>query len=177
MAFGSLILTSGHVFALSEKQVDLYAKQVVLRFAVASDVHYGQPETNYQLMLDQVIKQINIEHQKAAFHFCVMNGDIIHNDPQFLLPAKQHLSTLDMPFHVTRGNHDMVTLATWQSVFGVDFNYQVDYADTAVILVDSSNEKGEYLSPSLDWLKQKLDANRDKKNILLFVHIPQAKWT
>jgi hypothetical protein len=45
------------------------------------------------------------------------------------------------------------------------------------ILLDSSNEKGEYLSPDLVWLKESLEGLKKQKQVFIFVHIPQAKWT
>ncbi len=35
----------------------------------------------------------------------------------------------------------------------------------------------DYLSPNLTWMEEKLSQSKKQKNIFVFVHIPQAKWT
>ena len=47
---------------------------------MASDVHYGQPDTPFEKMTETVINQINLFHQQSRLDFCVMNGDLIHNE-------------------------------------------------------------------------------------------------
>ena len=49
--------------------------------------------------------------------------------------------------------------------------------NNTILLATTSNEKGDYLSPDLDWLKIRLEANTKAKNVFIFIHIPQAKWT
>jgi hypothetical protein len=106
-----------------------------------------------------------------------MNGDIIHNEKQFMPQAKLKLDQFTMPFYVTRGNHDMVSPTFWQEVWGTPLNHQVEVKKSLVLLGDTATEAGKYVSPDLDWLKTQLDAHKKTKNIFLFLHIPQAKWT
>lgn len=47
----------------------------------------------------------------------------------------------------------------------------------AVLLGDTSNEKGEYLPPDLKWMETKLEAHKNLEHTFIFLHIPQAKWT
>jgi hypothetical protein len=53
----------------------------------------------------------------------------------------------------------------------------VHVGKNTLLLADTSNEKGEYLSPDLTWMKTKLEASKGQQNVFIFLHIPQAKWT
>ena len=152
-------------------------KNVALRFVVASDAHYGQPGTAYDAMIEKITTQINTFHKETPLDFCVINGDIIHNEKHLLPLAKQKLDVLDPKYYVTRGNHDMVTADYWQEVWGMPLNHMVEIKENAIILGDTSNEEGKYLSPDLTWLAKQLEANKEKKNVFLFLHIPQKAWT
>jgi 3',5'-cyclic AMP phosphodiesterase CpdA len=176
-SFASAILLGGNIQALSAQDVNALKKKVRLRFAVASDAHYGQPDTPYEAMMDTIIQKINGFHQENPLDFCVMNGDIIHNEKQFMPQAKLKLDQFTMPFYVTRGNHDMVSADYWQEVWGSPLNHQVEVKKSLVLLGDTATEAGKYVSPDLEWLKVQLDAHKNTKNIFLFLHIPQAKWT
>lgn len=151
--------------------------KVVLRFVVASDAHYGQPGTGYDEMIEKITGQINSFHTETPLDFCVINGDIIHDKKDLLPLAKQKIDALQTPYYVTRGNHDMVTADFWNEVWGMPLNHTVIVKDQALILGDTSNEAGKYLSPNLYWLEDQLEANKKRKHVLLFLHIPQKAWT
>ena len=177
ISFASLVLMSGEVKALSATDFIHLKKKVKLRFVVASDSHYGQDKTPFEEYMQRSIQQINQFHQNSKLDFCVVNGDVIHNDKKWLPIAKKELDAFQMPYYVTRGNHDMVTPEFWQEVFNSPLNQVVETKHATLILGDTSNEKGEYLSPDLVWLKTVLDQHADSKPILLFLHIPQKDWT
>lgn len=177
ISFASAILLGGGVQELSALDVFELRKKVKLRFAVASDAHYGQPKTEFDGMIKTCIDQINAFHKQQSLDFCVINGDIIHNEKPLLAMAKQKLDLLTMPYYVTRGNHDMVTPEHWQEVWKMPLNHDVVVKKNAVLLGDTSNEAGKYLSPDLTWMQTKLEAHKNRKNVFIFLHIPQAKWT
>lgn len=177
VSFASLFLLGGCIHPLSAEEVYRLRRKVSLRFVVASDSHYGQPKTDFDGMIEKVIGQINGFHRESPLDFCVFNGDIIHNEKPLLPLAQKQLNKLTMPWYVTRGNHDMVSPAYWQEVWGTPLNHDVTIKQHGIILGDTSNEEGKYLSPDLNWLKQVLDKHRQQKHIFLFLHIPQAKWT
>ncbi len=70
---------------------------VRLRFAVASDGHYGQPNTDYAAFYRNIVAWLNQEHELNGLDFCVFNGDIIHDAPEFLPQAKAALDGLQVP--------------------------------------------------------------------------------
>jgi len=177
ISFASAFLLTGKISNLSAAEVISYRNKVKLRFVVASDIHYGQPNTAYEQMLDTVTKHINLFHGHSPLDFCVMNGDLIHNEKSFMPLVKAKLDGLTMPYFVTRGNHDMVSSDYWNSIWGMPLNHDVLIKKNAILLGDTSNEIGTYESPDINWLSNKLEAHRDKKNCFVFIHIPQAKWT
>jgi len=177
ISLASAFLLTGKWTTLTAAEVMSYRDKVKLRFVVASDAHYGQPGTPYEQMMDTITQQINLFHQQSPLDFCVMNGDLIHNEKSFMPLVKVKLDSLTMPLYVTRGNHDMVSDAYWNEIWGMPLNHDVVVKDNAILLGDTSNEKGLYVSPNLDWLSNKLEQHKNKTHCFIFLHIPQAKWT
>lgn len=177
ISFASAFFMGGGFQSLSAQDVDALKDQVKMRFAVASDAHYGQPNTPYEVMMDTIIEKINLFHGSNPLDFCVMNGDIVHDEKSFLSQAKQKIDGLKVPYFVTRGNHDKCSSDYWEHVWNMPLNHQKVVKNSLVLLGDTSNEQGTYVSPDLAWLEAQLEANKKRKNIFLFLHIPQAKWT
>ena len=177
ISFASAFFMGGGFQSLSSQDVDALKDQVKMRFAVASDAHYGQPNTPYEAMMDTIIEKINLFHGSNPIDFCVMNGDIVHDEKSFLAQAKQKIDGLKVPYFVTRGNHDKCSSDYWEQVWNMPLNHQKVVKNSLVLLGDTSNEQGTYVSPDLAWLEAQLEANKKRKNIFLFLHIPQAKWT
>lgn len=157
---------------------DILSKKnkVIFRFAVASDGHYGQPDTEFDSYFAEFTKQITNFHAKAPLNTCIINGDIIHDEVHLLPLVKQKLDLLPLPYHVTQGNHDKVTPEFWMDTWKVPVNYEAIFKKQVLLMMTTSNIKGEYLSPDLGWLEQKLIQHK-QKNIFLFLHIGQYKWT
>ena len=177
ISFASAFFMGGGFQSISAQDVDALKDQVKMRFAVASDAHYGQPDTPYEAMMDTIIDKINLFHGSNPIDFCVMNGDIVHDEKSFLAQAKQKIDGLKVPYFVTRGNHDKCSSDYWEQVWNMPLNHQKVVKNSLVLLGDTSNEQGTYVSPDLVWLEAQLEANKKRKNIFLFLHIPQAKWT
>lgn len=177
ISFASAFFMGGGFQSISAQDVDALKDQVKMRFAVASDSHYGQPNTPYESMMDTIIDKINLFHGSNPLDFCVMNGDIVHDEKSFLAQAKQKIDGLKVPYFVTRGNHDKCSSDYWEQVWNMPLNHQKVVKNSLVLLGDTSNEQGTYVSPDLAWLEAQLEANKKRKNIFLFLHIPQAKWT
>ncbi|WP_129716654.1 metallophosphoesterase [Pedobacter sp. SYP-B3415] len=151
--------------------------KVKLRFAVASDGHYGQAGTPFDLNFKTFVDHINRAHKDTPFSFCLINGDIIHNDKRLYPAVQQILTGLQPKLYVNQGNHDLVTASEWQQIWGMPVNYDFIFADTAFLVGTTSNEKGEYICPDQAWFKEKLELHKDRKNIFIFIHINPAKLT
>lgn len=152
-------------------------KKTHIRFIVASDGHYGQADTPFDKNHKEFVRWINQEKFQKGLDFLVLNGDLIHNDPNLLYDFKSSLKPLQVPYYVTRGNHDMVGLDVWKSTWGYETNHSFTWGDYAFILADTSNEAGKYLCPDIAWIRQELARYSQSKGIFLFMHITPAKWT
>ena len=177
VSFATAFFAVGGFRKISASTVFENRKNVAIRFVVASDAHYGQAGTAYDEMIEKITTQINSFHAEAPLDFCVINGDIIHNEKKLLPLAKQKLDALHPVYYVTRGNHDMVSADYWNEVWGMPLNHAVVVKNQAIVLGDTSNEEGKYLSPDLTWLAQVLESNKHRKHAFLFLHIPQKAWT
>ncbi len=173
----SLVLLGGSLVKLSPAEAAAIQKKTSLRFVIASDGHYGQPKTEFDSFHETLVRHVTYFHKSNAVDFCVINGDIIHDTKEFLVPAKAALDKLPVQYFVTKGNHDRVSDEYWKDVMGLPVNYETSIKENVILLATTSNEKGDYLSPDLDWLKDHLEANKGKRNVFIFIHIPQAKWT
>lgn len=173
----SLVLAGGSVINIAPAAAAGLSKNAVLRFAIASDGHYGEKGTEFDSYYETLVKQVSAFHKTSELDFCVVNGDIIHDEKDFLIPAKDHLEHLPLKYYVTKGNHDRVSDAYWNEVWGMPVNHDVILKKNTFLLATTSNEKGEYLSPDLKWMQAQLDAHKEQENVFIFIHIPQGKWT
>jgi 3',5'-cyclic-AMP phosphodiesterase len=178
-AISSIALLSGlqPLEAISKSRyLQLTDDGIAFRFAVASDGHYGQAETLFDQYHDEMIGWINKDHRRSPLNFSFFNGDLVHDEVSFFPKVKQKYKQLEMPYYVSRGNHDRCDRQTWLRQWGVDLNYQFNIKDNSFIVLDTSNEKGEFICPDLTWLKGALQKSRPFKNVFVFMHITPKKW-
>ncbi len=154
-------------------------EDVILRFAVCSDGHYGQPNTYYDVYHDDMIKSLNAEKEARGLHFTTINGDLFHNDPKFLPIVKKKWDALNMPYYVSHGNHDMVVPDVWEKVWGMPMSHTFEYGQTGFIIVDTADDMGNYICPpDMNWVKKSLKKFESKKHVFVFMHIPGVKsWS
>jgi 3',5'-cyclic AMP phosphodiesterase CpdA len=172
-----LLLTNGKLLYRSALSLASERNKVKFRFAVASDGHFGQPKTTWENDYTSIVQHINKQHKRHRLKACIINGDVIHNDPAMLPLAKQHLDNLKMPYYVTQGNHDMVNEEVWQKTWNMPFNHSFVVDNQVFLLATTSNEKGEYLCPDLDWMRAQLQKYKDAPNVFIAIHITPVKWT
>lgn len=177
ISLASALLLSGKITDLSAEDVYGLKANVKMRFALASDFHFGQPETPFEESAENVIRQINRFSKSNRLDFCILNGDLIHNEKYLLPIVKQKTDLLEVPYYVVRGNHDRVSAEIWNEVWKMPLNHTFEFKGSAFILADTSNVEGTYVSPDLSWLENKLEHYKSRKNIFLVLHVPQAKWT
>ena len=149
---------------------------LVLRFAMASDGHYGQADTDYETNYNILIENLNADHHDKGLDLVILIGDVFHNDPKFLREVKEKLDELEMPYYVVRGNHDMADDKRWEKIWGYPDNYDFEIGDYAIILASTSDETGEYLCADIEWLWDRLDFYQHKKGVFVFMHISPRKW-
>ncbi len=172
-----LLLAGGTVVYSCEKPKVDDVKKSKIRFAVVSDGHYGQAGTDFDRYFKEMILQINSQHAQFPLECCIINGDIINDDPAFLKPAKELLDTLKMPYFVTQGNHDRASEEQWTNTWKMPLNHHVKLKGQAFIMATTSNQKGEYVCPNPVWMRETLEHYKSAENIFIFIHITPVKWT
>lgn len=173
-----LLLANGDIVKAQDYLLSAnHRKKVRLRFVVASDGHYGQPNTDYENFYATLVSRINEEHSKDPFAFCVINGDIIHDDKKYFPAARQALDKLALKYYVSQGNHDHVNADEWEKIWNMPVNLDFSIKKNSFLVATTSNEKGTYLCPDLGWLAKKLEEHRKQENIFIFIHINPAKLT
>lgn len=176
LSTGALVLLNGKTLtAMGTGWAE--GKKPILRFAVASDSHFGQSNTPFSEYLETAVAHMNDRHAQSPFDFAVVNGDIVHDDRSHFAGARERLDRLTFPYFVTQGNHDHATPEQWQAAWGMPVNLAKRMGDSVLLLASTSDEKGTYLPPDLGWLSARFEEYRDARHILLFIHIPPVKWT
>jgi 3',5'-cyclic-AMP phosphodiesterase len=151
--------------------------KIRLRFAVASDGHYGQPTTGYDAMHDEMIAWLQAEQKKRGIDFTMINGDVYHDNIEMLPLVKKHWDKLAMPYYVSHGNHDRATETAWEQTWNMKWHYAFEQNDAAFLVLNTADEKGKYICPDLAWTKEHLEKYQSKKQLFVFMHITPFSWT
>lgn len=146
-----------------------------LKFIIASDGHYGQPNTDFEGFHQQLIDAVNNEKE---VDFVVFNGDLIHDEPSLMPKVKTVYEKLKVPYFPVKGNHDRISEADWERIWGIpaDFAF-ISKDDYGMILANSSNQAGEYLCVNAGFLTSKLEEFKQLSHVFIFIHISQNDWT
>lgn len=171
-----LILSSGKILRLSDSYEE-WNRKPVLRFVVASDGHYGQVNTEYEKFHAELVSNINRLHQEDPFEFCMVNGDIVHDDKNHFPAVKKAMDNLKVKYYVSQGNHDHVTAEEWERIWKMPVNLDFKIKKNSVLIGTTSNKEGTYLPPDIKWFTQKLEEHKGQKNIFIFIHINPGKMT
>ena len=152
-------------------------EKVGLRFALASDGHYGEKDTQYEKFYDEMVGWLNREHAQRKLNFSMINGDLFHDDITFLPLVKNRLDNLKMPYYVSHGNHDHADEVTWQKTWKIPLHHAFEVNNSAFLILNSADETGKYICPDLKWTKEKLQQYGSKTHLFVFIHITPVKWT
>ncbi|GMQ24642.1 hypothetical protein Aoki45_13240 [Algoriphagus sp. oki45] len=151
-----------------------FPKATRLKFITASDGHWGQPNTDFEGSHRALIEAI---HREKEVDFVVFNGDLIHDEASLLPGVKKVYNQLQVPYYVCRGNHDRVSEGDFMRIMGQTTNFSFITKDSGILLLDCSNEKGEYLCADLEFAGLILEEYAKLPHVFVFVHISQNDWT
>jgi predicted phosphodiesterase len=146
-----------------------------LKFIVASDGHYGQPNTDFEKSHKALIEAIHLE---GNVDFVVFNGDLIHDEPKWMPEVKKVYDTLRIPYFPVKGNHDRISETDWEEIWGIPADHAfISKEKFGVILANSSNQVGDYLCVDAVFLKNKLEDFKNLSHVFICIHISQNDWT
>jgi len=148
-----------------------------LRFAVASDGHYGQEGTPFKENHDEMIAWLNKENNQRGLDFTVINGDLVHDDSKLFPELKIKFNELTMPYYVSHGNHDKTDPDTWEKTWNIPMHYAFEKKNIVFLILNTADDTGDYICPDMDWTKDHLNRFRTKKQLFIFMHITPFKWT
>lgn len=148
----------------------------VFKFITASDGHFGQPDTDFNTSHQNLIQAIKRE---SAVDLVVFNGDLIHDNPVYMPEVKKVYDQLSpLPYYVVKGNHDQVSDSRWLEIWGQDSNTSFTVKGSyGIVILNSSNEAGDYLCVDPDILRTALEEAQDLTHVFVFIHISQRDWT
>ncbi len=158
-------------------------RKIKLRFAIASDLHYGQNNTPFDEYASNMVNWINKEQQGKGLDLFFLNGDLV-NDKTEMLPElrDKHLSKLQMPYYCIKGNHDYLgaegsPTESWSKIWGYDSNHTVVYKDYVFVMADTSVHAKSHIYRAADrhWLKSEFDKYVKAPAIFTLIHIQQRK--
>ncbi len=162
-------------FSTSDSSKSKLFADPIFRFITASDGHYGQPNTDFELAHSNLIHALNKE---SNVDFVVFNGDLIHDEPIWMPKVKQVYDQLKMPYFVSKGNHDRVSETRWLEIWNQPSNiFFPNQEDYGIIILNSSNEAGDFLCVDQEFLRFSLEESKPKKHVFVFIHISQNDWT
>ena len=79
-------------------------RKIKLRFAIASDLHYGQSNTPYDEFAETMVGWINKEKKEKGLDLFFINGDITHDKAELLIQLRdKHLKNLEVPYYCIKG--------------------------------------------------------------------------
>lgn len=163
--------------AMDHQALTRSGRKAKLRFAIASDGHYGQPGTEYKKDHENIVRWLNEAHAQNPLNFVIINGDLVHDRPELLaVVKKEHYDHLKVPFYALPGNHDLADSAIWKSVFGYEDNFSFEKNGVGFVLANTSNTKGTYVCPDNDFLKKELDQFKSLSTVFVILHIPPHFW-
>lgn len=175
LALGGTVMIAPGFFACTHLKALPSADQIVYRFIVGGDIHFGAAD--YETKAAHMVSAMNREKANRGLDLFVLNGDLVHDDPDMYTPLKVYLDKLEAPCYTTKGNHDFLRDdQRWEQIFGYPENHVIEEADMAFILADTSigeNMKSHYSAADRDWLETSLKKLKGKTHVFIFMHIAQ----
>lgn len=154
------------------------------RFAVASDLHFGQKGTPYEQNVNLLVSSLNEEKDTQGLDAIFLNGDLVHDSTTAYEDLKTgFLAKLNTPYYAIKGNHDYVDGQkgspgeSWDKIWGYPSNHVLKRKGMAFILADTSaaGNGGAYLPANIDWLDQRLRSLEKYLIVFVFMHIAQRR--
>jgi len=159
-------------------------RKLKLRFAIASDLHYGQRNTPFDEYAANMVDWINKEKADKGLDLFFINGDLTNDNKDMLVQLRdKHLVNLKVPYYCIKGNHDYVDgtpgspTESWKAIWGYDSNHSIVHKDFAFVMADTTvpAKSNVYLAADKDWLEGEFKKYAKAPAIFALIHIQQRK--
>jgi 3',5'-cyclic-AMP phosphodiesterase len=153
--------------------------EIVARFAVGGDLHFGQGE--FEQNSTNLVDWMNRERDQRGLDMFFLNGDIVHDTTDQYLPLKErYLSKLQMPMWAVKGNHDFLAKEqTWNDIWEHPENHVIRQGDFSWIIADTSRadnqDSTDYTAADLEWLTKNLEEQQNQRGVFIIMHIAQRR--
>jgi hypothetical protein len=152
-------------------------EELRLRFAIASDGHYGQAGTEFDVLHDRMLGWLTDEKSTRGLDFTMINGDLFHDDAALLPIITEKWDRLHMPYFVSHGNHDKVDEDRWKSTWNMGWHHDFELSGISFLILNTADKEGKYICPDLDWTRQQLQQKAAANALFVFMHITPFAWT
>ena len=166
------------LFAENNKSISIQAEEIVFRFAIGSDSHYGSdiitdpPDGNAQSVAN-FVTWMNREKNSSRLDLIFINGDLTMNprtgwngpglnypinqggyvESQYINLRANHLDNLEMPVFLNKGNHDYVNpniSGDFHTWEGICKPFYQDYSSYTVTWGDPKYKTGNHVIEDKD---------------------------
>lgn len=183
LAHSSAVAAAGALPARWVRAEDLPKdRKLKLRFAVASDLHFGPNKPKGKT--EALLVWINREKKEHGLDALFINGDVTHDRASHNITLRdEYLTKLDVPYYCGKGNHDYVdqepgsATESWEKIWGYPANHGFTLKDFAFVMADTSapSDFRKWLAADPAWLKKELAKHRDAPAIFVLIHVAQRR--
>jgi 3',5'-cyclic-AMP phosphodiesterase len=149
----------------------------IFRFAVASDGHYGEPGVEADKNYLNLISWLREEKRTHGLDVWFFNGDMIHDALEYVPKIREFFDSVNVPYYVIRGNHDIIPDDEWENFFGYKVNFEARMKEILFLGGSTSDSQGNYHCADTRWFSERLNAGSRQQLIFIFLHISQGGWT
>lgn len=162
---------------LAEDWITSDSQNYKIRFAIASDGHYGQPNSNYHQDHKNLVSWLKRSHSERPLDLIIINGDLTHDRPDLLPELRsRYLDALPAKVYTVPGNHDRADGRIWKENFGYEDNHSFIKNGIGFILANTANPLGGYCPPNIHFLQRELERMKPLHIVFVILHIPPYIW-
>ncbi|MBQ8849597.1 MAG: metallophosphoesterase [Clostridia bacterium] len=171
------------------------------RILIVTDTHYCHFDwygVSADERMERLIRDINAEYERDPFEMILFLGDYSLDHWKWQIQGswlkegksytdlfvKNYLDgALPTPYYMIAGNHEQYGHEKWKEITGCERQFYVTMDDYLFLMLDSyganldptEHSDGTYSPMDVEWVKSVMEANPDKKVIVLTHYFDESK--